>query len=268
MVAAQDTVPKKHFSDAIEDNSYFIEEAYNQENRVVQHIFNLDFRYMGEGTFISFTQEWPVFSYRHQFSYTIPYSFLREPHGRGIGDLMVNYRYQLTGKNSWICLAPRISVIFPTGNYDEELGKGSYGCQFNIPASKRLSDHWIIHLNAGFTYLPNTKVPYWDMSEIRYIVFTSSMTSINAGANLIWLADRRINFLLEYSYSEIYSSDPVNSRIKDYDMIISPGFRASIPLKNLEIVPGVSLPSHIYSDGPTRTSIMSAFFYLSLEHPF
>lgn len=30
----------QNYSKAIEDNSFFIEEAYNQESRVVQHIFN------------------------------------------------------------------------------------------------------------------------------------------------------------------------------------------------------------------------------------
>ena len=60
----------------IQDNSFFIEEAYNQEPGVVQHIFNLpiDFTNGSREIAPSFTQEWPVFSQTHQFSYTIPFS--------------------------------------------------------------------------------------------------------------------------------------------------------------------------------------------------
>jgi hypothetical protein len=59
----------------IQDNSFFIEEAYNQEPGVVQHIFNLpiDFTNGAREIAPSFTQEWPVFSQIHQFPYTIPY---------------------------------------------------------------------------------------------------------------------------------------------------------------------------------------------------
>jgi hypothetical protein len=48
----------------IQDNSFFIEEAYNQEPGVVQHIFNLpiDFTNSSREIAPSFTQEWPVFS--------------------------------------------------------------------------------------------------------------------------------------------------------------------------------------------------------------
>src|SRR5207249_2279859 len=55
----------------IQDNSFFIEEAYNQQPGVVQHIFNvpIDFTNGSREIAPSFTQEWPVFSQTHQFSY-------------------------------------------------------------------------------------------------------------------------------------------------------------------------------------------------------
>lgn len=69
--------------DGIYDNSFLIEEAYNQEKGVVQHILTgfysvdkmsgPDIRDLG----LDFTQEWPIFTQDHQFSYTIPYSFTR-----------------------------------------------------------------------------------------------------------------------------------------------------------------------------------------------
>ena len=69
------TRPAPPWPEAIEDNSFFIEEAYNQEARVVQHIST--FSYVAgaaperDG---SFTQEWPIGGQAHQLSYTIPYS--------------------------------------------------------------------------------------------------------------------------------------------------------------------------------------------------
>jgi hypothetical protein len=59
----------------IQDNSFLIEEAYNQEPGVVQHILNVPINFINGSCEIapSFTQEWPIFSQTHQFSYTIPY---------------------------------------------------------------------------------------------------------------------------------------------------------------------------------------------------
>ena len=56
----------------IRDNSFLVEEAYNQESRVVQHIGVWSrFEPGGEHLF-SFTQEWPLAKQRHQLSYTLP----------------------------------------------------------------------------------------------------------------------------------------------------------------------------------------------------
>src|ERR1044071_978643 len=84
--------------DVIEDNSFLIEEAYNQEPGVVQHIFNAQYTTSGRlyGWNFSFTQEWPVFSLEHQLSYTIPSLHQIDDKDRvyGVGDILINYRYQ------------------------------------------------------------------------------------------------------------------------------------------------------------------------------
>ena len=82
---AQTSTPEaerpKRLAEGIQDNSFLIEEAYNQEEGVVQHIMNVVYavnRHAGPDdrqlAFV-FTQEWPVFSQRHQLSYALPYSF-------------------------------------------------------------------------------------------------------------------------------------------------------------------------------------------------
>ncbi|MCA1658676.1 MAG: hypothetical protein LC627_05205, partial [Verrucomicrobiaceae bacterium] len=83
---------------AIQDNSFLVEEAYNQEPGVVQHIFNaLYSRNRNEDAWdLAFTQEWPLFTQRHQVSYTIPYSFLRADGdwNNGPADALLHYRFQ------------------------------------------------------------------------------------------------------------------------------------------------------------------------------
>jgi purine-binding chemotaxis protein CheW len=55
----------------IKDNSFLIEEAYNQERGVVQHISTLS-RTAGGDWMYTFTQEWPLPDERHQVSFTLP----------------------------------------------------------------------------------------------------------------------------------------------------------------------------------------------------
>src|ERR1043165_8843946 len=76
----------------ISDNSFLIEEAYNQEPGVVQHI-NTFMRTRGGDWVYTFTQEWPVMSMKHQFSFTA--AELNLDHKKGVGDTAINYRYQL-----------------------------------------------------------------------------------------------------------------------------------------------------------------------------
>src|SRR3982751_3119723 len=107
----------------IQDNSFLVEEAYNQEAGVVQHIFNALYTRNGSdrGWDLAFTQEWPGFSQLHQLSYTVPYGFLRE-HGQwidGPGDVLLSYRYQAVFEDERRpAFAPRLSVILPTGDSD------------------------------------------------------------------------------------------------------------------------------------------------------
>ena len=102
---------------ALRDNSFLIEEAYNQDEGMVQHILNT--RRLRNDWFATFTQEWPLFGEMHQLSYTLPYSWvgIDDGHHHGFGDLMLNYRLQLLDEtDSQPAVAPRVSAILPTGS--------------------------------------------------------------------------------------------------------------------------------------------------------
>jgi hypothetical protein len=125
----------------IQDNSFLIEEAYNQEAGVVQHIFT--FLRSRDGAYVStFTQEWPVRGLNHQLSYTLPAQ-------RDGGDALLNYRYQLAGDgNARLAVAPRLSLM--------KRRNGGYGFDANLPVSVAVNDRFVTHWNAGATKIDHT----------------------------------------------------------------------------------------------------------------
>ncbi|HEX9444434.1 MAG TPA: hypothetical protein VGA73_09955, partial [Candidatus Binatia bacterium] len=139
---AADQAKEKTPIEGIEDNSFLIEEAYNQEPGVVQHIFNAVYSTdrSRRGWTFNFTQEWPVFGQDHQFSYSIPAANIREDGARvrGVGDVLLNYRYQLMEEGERRpAFAPRFSLILPTGNRRNGTGNGVVGYQWQLPFSKQ-----------------------------------------------------------------------------------------------------------------------------------
>jgi hypothetical protein len=105
--------------DGIEGNSFLIEEAYNQEQGVIQHIFNTTYTNdrQHRGWAFSFTEEWPLFSENHQISFTLPSYHLRDQGEKqnGVGDILLAYRYQLLLEGDNVpAFAPRFSVILPS----------------------------------------------------------------------------------------------------------------------------------------------------------
>lgn len=92
-VAAQEPPPEG--PGCIQDNSFLVEEAYNQEEGVVQHINTFTRFRQSQDWIYTFTQEWPVGGLQHQFSYTLPWQRIQAaPDGRrGAGDIALNYRY-------------------------------------------------------------------------------------------------------------------------------------------------------------------------------
>jgi hypothetical protein len=259
-VEAQKNDDNKGFVDAIEDNSFFIEEAYNQEYREVQHISTAYFRTQPSRDFYySFTQEWPAFGVKHQLSYTIPYSVLDRNRVNGIGDIYLNYRYQLFYEEDWACVSPRLSLILPTGNSNKGLGQGVPGMQISIPLSKRLSDMWVMHLNAGTTVLPKVRATLSNETQIKKTLYY-----YNLGVSIIWLANANFNIMLEgvQNFNSAINTDGKIER--STETIINPGLRAAINLGNLQIVPGIAVPFFI-SDNKLSTGM---WFYLSFEHSY
>jgi hypothetical protein len=250
---AQDASPP------IQDNSFLIEEAYNQEAGVVQHLQLFLWDWKSGGWAWSFSQEWPVPNETHQLSFTALLSRV-ERHGgedTGLGDFALNYRYQLLGNGeAKVAIAPRLSVFFPTGNHARSLGAGSVGVQVAVPVSVVLSERFVAHGNVGALWAPGARDEQGDRATV-VVPYT--------GASLVFLAKPNWNALVEILWQRTESVSGERSVLVGQTLLISPGFRYAWNFRSgLQIVAGVGVPIGV---GPSRGQY-SMLFYLSFEHPF
>jgi hypothetical protein len=203
----------------------------------------------------SFTQEWPVFSQTHQFSYTIPYLFTEDDNG--MEDMRLNYRLQAFMEGKYTpAFAPRLSLVLPTGDSDKGFGTGVMGYEFNLPFSKIVSDRWTLNFNAGMSVFPNAH--------------DNHLTNYNVGASAIYAVSRDFNLMLETvaGWNEDIAEDVFafeETVERSTTAIISPGARYAFNLPNdAQLVIGAALPFGLTSDSPD----WGLFFYCSFEHPF
>jgi hypothetical protein len=242
----------------IQDNSFLIEEAYNQEAGVVQHIsvFN---RAWGKGEWCyTFTQEWPLAGQRHQLSYALllQRSAAAGTRSTGLGDVALNYRYQLVGDGDHaLAVAPRFTVLLPTGDEAKGRGAGGLGLQLNLPASwlmaRRLTAHW----NAGATVTPSAR----DAAGNR-----AGTSGFNLGQSVIWLVAPTLNLMLEAAWTRDEAVAGPGRTRRTESFFVSPGIRWALNFPSgLQVVPGVAVPVGV---GPSRGE-RSVVLYLSFEHP-
>lgn len=253
-------IPSRPAPPGIQDNSFLIEEAYNQEAGIVQHISSFARFVDSKDWAYTFTQEWPApRNPRHQFSYTLAVlhfgKFSRS--AAGIGDVLLNYRYQVIGNaESRLAFAPRFSLICPTGQAAAGTGAGGLGVQTNFPVSVVVSRKFVTHWNAGVTFIPHSQNSLGDRS---------SSTGYNFGQSLIFLAHPRVHVLVETVFIRVQSVVASDKTQWSQSFYVNPGIRWAYNFSNgLQIVPGVSVPIGV---GPGYGE-KGIFLYLSFEHPF
>jgi outer membrane putative beta-barrel porin/alpha-amylase len=243
----------------IQDNSFLIEEAYNQEAGVVQHI-NAFARDDDSGDWVyTFTQEWPLSGQRHQLSYTIPWLRFEDSRdgGSGVGDIAVNYRLQLVGNGETpVAFSPRLSLSLPTADEENGRGAGAAGLQANMPLSVVLGERFVTHVNLGAAYTPKAKSSTGDEADVTSYLF---------GQSFIWLARPKMNFMLELVYLSGEEVIGPGATEQSDSFFVSPGLRWAWDLPSgLQIVPGIAVP---LGAGPSSGE-RQIFLYLSFEHAF
>ena len=234
----------------ITDNSFLVEEAFNQEPKIYQNIFN--WSRTRDVWQMTFTQEWPVPAIRHQLSYTLVYSGVDNVDR--FGDMLANYRLQVLEEGPGRpAFSPRVSLILPTGSRD--IGAHQTGVQVNLPFSKQDKDFYF-HWNAGFTWLPEAKAAGTGDAHANL------MSPFLAGSTIYRLRPM-INLMLEHLVIFNQSFDGVEtSRATLYTL--SPGVRGGWNVGEGQIILGLAAPT-TWGGGETDTGL---FLYFSYELPF
>jgi hypothetical protein len=244
---------------SIQDNSFLIEEAYNQEDGVIQHINSFLWLTQSHDWVYAETDEWPLRSLKHQVSLTLTAMHAGDFPGSsfGWGDAVLNYRYQLVGNGeAKVAMAPRLSLWLPTGDSSLGRGFGSLGLQTNLPVSIQHSQRLVTHWNTGATWLPHARNEFGS---------SASVVATNLGQSTVWVAKPRLNFLVETFW--LGGERVVDDKKTEWshDLYVSPGIRWAYNFRNgLQIVPGIAVPIGI---GPSAGE-KGIIFYLSFEHPF
>jgi len=251
--ATATAAPKK-----IQDNLFLMEEAYNQEAGVIQHIQLFQLDPQTHAWSYALTDEWPLLDQRNQISLTVPVNRLEDERAE-IADVWLNYRVQALmhdmGNGDQLAVAPRLSLSIPFGNPDEGAGRGGSGIQLAIPASLDLGPQFTVHANAGVTITPGARNTAGNHA---------STLDTTLGAALVWLPLSKLNAFVECLY--ITEADVIGDAKTDrrHSFIVSPALRAAVDFDSgLQVVPGLAMPVEMTSD----ETVVSAILYLSLEHP-
>ena len=240
----------------ITDNSFLVEEAFNQERGVFQNIFGMT-RIAGTLS-ASFTQEWPVPGQKHQLSYTL--LLVDVDQKSGFGDMLINYRYQLMeeGPGRPAC-SPRASLILPTGNSDDGFGDGSVGVQVNVPFSKQTGD-WYWHWNVGLTWLERARATFHDGDLV--IVRRDGLASPFFAGSAIYRLRPMVHLMLE-SVATSDQTIEVNGTSRQGTFTLSPGVRGGWDIGDKQVVLGLAVPI-TWAIGTDA----GLFVYASYELPF
>jgi hypothetical protein len=250
-VCAGEAAAQQEFG--IMDNSFLVEEAFNQERGIFQNIAN--YRWQRGEWLGSFTQEWPFPNMTHQLSFTIPFG--RVAQRAAIGDVLVNYRLQVWRESDRRpAFAPRISVILPSAPDTSELGNGVVGWQFNAPFSKRHGD-WYFHWNGGLTLSPG--------DTDTFDVGADALVSPFVAASAIWQSTATLNLLVEVVGESHASPSPTGAAERTTQLTVSPGFRYAWNVSDeKQVVIGMAAPV-VRSEART---VGGVFAYFSYELPF
>ena len=246
----------------IKDNSFLIEEAYNQEPGVIQWIATVQHFSNPTGSWgFAFTQEFPLHGIRHQLSWTVPWE-TNEYEDFGWGRVALHYRFQLEDGSSGTACAPRVSMLLPTDKV-YSIGTEKVEWQVNLPVSISLLEKFVMHLNAGATYSPGHSVSWWLSEEP---IEDEDFLFYSAGASVVWMAHPNANLLVELlhsSFEDFVSTSFDSFEVERFDeTVVSPGIRIAINPPFGQFIPGIGVPIRM-ADGETDLGV---FGYLSFEH--
>ncbi len=240
----------------LEDNSFLLEEAYNQKPGEFQFIQGYRSFHSGKEYHFISDGEMALGSEKHQFSYQITRLKEEVDHG-SFGDTTLNYRIQSVNELDFL-MAHRFGLILPSGSVKENSGYGVTGFKYVQASSFLLSDEWDNHWNLLFTHYPEAKVKFSDKRR--------TLNEYGISSSLVYHWKENLNFLLEGIYEAHEKLNFKNQKKYDYHFILNPGVRTAIDLswKETQTAPGISFPVRYQEDQIDHGVVL----YLSIEPKF
>jgi hypothetical protein len=237
----------------LKDNSFFVEEAFNQEPGKVQTRFRF-FR-VEDDTELRIGQEWPLGSRRHQLSYTLPFRASEEEELFELTDVRLTYSLQAQEEGPGRpAFAPRLTAIFPTAEEEDREGQGNPGIELLLPFSKRVGDLYL-HANLGMAHRFGVEAGLGEEA----LLFTpflggSAVVQVTPGLNL--LLETRAEF--QEQVTGLGSTD------RETKWLLNPGVRFGRQFGDNQLVAGAAAPLGLA--GPLRD--VGFFGYISYELRF
>jgi hypothetical protein len=246
----------------IEDNSMLIDEAINQSAGYIQAVSS--FVLARESSRYQIDIEIPLAGEKHQVSLSLPYCFQSVSNQNtsdgksllhGIGDLSIGYRALVMDRTKWCLLAPGLTLITPSGNYQRGFSEGRWGTLLKIAMTKRLNLSLTAHLNME-TLLSYPKkdneTTALSSAQSRKILFDHTL-----GLGMVWAMRSDFNLMLESA-----CSSKKEGSFRRGELTVNPAFRFSIKAGKVQVVPGFGFPLYFGKNGIQR---YEALFYLSIE---
>jgi len=242
----------------IVDNSFLVEEAYNQEAGIFQNIFGA-LRNEGGQWAATFTQEWPAPGVRHQLSYALVF----DNEGRGsMGDVAINYRYQLrTGEGGGTALSPRVSLLL-RARREHSLEAARVGMELNLPASRQFGNIFL-HGNAGVRMYPQVESSVFPSPVELQAPHDVALVNPFLAGSAILRVKPMLNLMFE---SVVLFEEHIVGRARtarDTTVILSPGARFGWNLGDHQLILGAAVPITFADE--TDAGVL---LYFSYELPF
>lgn len=239
------------FAEPVEDNSFLVEEAYNQEPGIVQFIQVWQKSNETDDWGYTFINEIPVMSQAHQFSYEIPFQFLDVNNKTQLSDVKLNYRYEMFRTDAVVSTG-RVSVEVPSGDYKKGFGTGAAGYEGSMVTSVKLSDKWVQHWNLGAGISPDAKNTTGDKADNSKYFW---------GFSQIYLFQDNLNFMLEVAGSVEEETTGPKMTSWGQEIVVSPSIRYAIDYKDWQYVPGIAFPIGVGPNAGANETLL----YLSIE---
>ena len=244
----------------ITDNSFHVEEAFNQEPGIVQNIFAFDRSRPGEWD-ARFVQEWPLLSQRHQVSYSL--AFARDGGASTFSDVSLDYRYQVWSEEGGRpAFSPRTSLLIARDDGNTDLDESATGLELNLPFSKRAGAVYL-HWNAGLRWFPSA--PTFSRGIPSLVPADDvQLTSPFAAGSAIVAVRPMLNLMFEAVVESEHSVVAPGAAARSTAVTLAPGARGGWNVGEAQIILGLTAPL-VRQDGETNAGILG---YVSYELPF